>query len=276
MRISQIIFSVVALFAILGMFMLPKVVVSNEDKTLNTKATPKEETSPMPDAHQQKLPKEIQEELERLKNLLSLEENTQNSVTFADSIASLYKRVSQYDSAAHYSEYAVLKNPKDTKAIEKAADAYYEAFNFYGIISQEKAKKYGEVAKKYLEALLVENPKNHNAKTKLAITLVTSTNPMQGITMLKQIVEDDPNNELALLNLGLFSMQSGQYEKAVDRFKTLISANPNNGEAKIFLGQCYAEMGKTQDAKNIFEEIISQSTDSLLRVAAKEYLAQLK
>lgn len=276
MRVSQIILSVAILFIILGMFMLPKVVVSNEDKTLSTEAVPKEDVNPMPDAHQQKLPKEIQTELDRLKNLLSLEENPQNSVIFADSIVSIYKQVSQYDSAAHYAEFAVLRNPEDMKAVEKAADAYYEAFNFYGIISQEKAKKYGEVAKKYLEQLLAENPTNYNAKTKLAITLVTSTNPMQGIAMLKQIVEEDPKNEIALLNLGLFSMQSGQYEKAVDRFKTLISANPENGEAKIFLGQSYAEMGQTQDAKKIFEEIISQSTDSLLRVAAKEYLSQLK
>jgi tetratricopeptide (TPR) repeat protein len=99
---------------------------------------------------------------------------------------------------------------------------------------------------------------------------------MKGILMLKEVIEEDPNNELALLNLGLFSMQSGQYEKAIDRFKILISVNPKNGEAKIFLGQSYAGLGKNQEARKIFEEVIKNETDSLLQMAAKEYLSQLK
>jgi tetratricopeptide (TPR) repeat protein len=258
------------------MFQLPKVVVSNKEKTLNSDKSTDNQTAVMPDAHQQNLPEELSKELIRLKKLLESEDNTQKSITFADSIAQIYKRVSQFDSAAHYLEYAVLKDPNNLAAVEKAADGYYEAFNFYGIINAEKAKEYGDIAKRYLEQLLSENPKDFKAKTKLAITQVTSSNPMKGILMLKEVIEEDPNNELALLNLGLFSMQSGQYEKAIDRFKILISVNPKNGEAKIFLGQSYAGLGKNQEARKIFEEVIKNETDSLLQMAAKEYLSQLK
>lgn len=275
MRITQIILFAFTVVLALGIFQLPKVVVSDQDKDLNVK-NQEESASSMPDVHQENISEEMSGELIRLKKLLDKGDNLQKSITFADSIARIYKRANQFDSAAVYFEYAALKEPTNLQALEKAADGYYEAFNFYGIISADKANNYGKKAQEYLEKILSENPRDFTAKTKLAVTQVTSSNPMKGILMLREVIQEDPKNELALLNLGLFSMQSGQFEKAIDRFKSLISINPRNGEAKIFLGQSYAGLGKEKEAEKIFRDLIETETDSLLQMAAKEYLLQLK
>ena len=53
-------------------------------------------------------------------------------------------------------------------------------------------------------------------------------NPMQGIMMLRGILDEDPQNEKALFNMGRLSMVSGQFEIAIQRFETLVKYHPDN------------------------------------------------
>jgi cytochrome c-type biogenesis protein CcmH/NrfG len=67
-------------------------------------------------------------------------------------------------------------------------------------------------------------PANLEAKTGLGVAYVNGGGmPMQGISLLLDVVKQDPTNHEAILNLGMFAMRSGQYDKAVLRFKTLIA-----------------------------------------------------
>ena len=60
-------------------------------------------------------------------------------------------------------------------------------------------------------------------KVEQAIEMVQiSGMPMQGITLLKEILEEDPKHKEAIWQLGMFSMQSRQYNKAIERFTSLI------------------------------------------------------
>ena len=91
-------------------------------------------------------------------------------------------------------------------------------------------------------------PNTLEVKTGLGIAYVTGTpNPMQGITLLLDVVKQDPKNLKANLNLGLFSMKSGQFDKAVERFKTVIAIAPS-AEAWFYLASSFESMDKKTEA----------------------------
>lgn len=89
-------------------------------------------------------------------------------------------------------------------------------------------------------------------------------NPMEGIGLLKEVLEEDPGNVDALMYLGVFSMQSGQFDKAEGRFTTII----NNGgdfpaEAFYYLGVSQANLGKNEKAiENLtrFKELVDDES----------------
>ncbi len=87
-----------------------------------------------------------------------------------------------------------------------------------------------------------------------AIELVNGPNPMEGITILREIVADDQDNVDAHYWLGVFSVKSGQYDKAIERFNKVISIQPSYLAAYIDMGGLYMEMDSAQKALYYFNE----------------------
>ncbi|MCO4293382.1 tetratricopeptide repeat protein [Solitalea sp. MAHUQ-68] len=113
------------------------------------------------------------------------------------------------------------------------------------------------VADKAIDAyqqVLNLDPENLDAKTGLGICYVENTQaPMQGITLLRGVVEKDPENIKANYSLGLFSMRSGQYDKAEKRFITVLKKAPS-GEAYFYLGETYRNMGEKAKAIEAYQK----------------------
>src|SRR5690606_27966855 len=99
----------------------------------------------------------------------------------------------------------------------------------------------------YEKALEIDE-KNLDARTGLGTALVNGPAPMEGITMLLDVVKEQPDHVKANYNLGLFSMRSRQFDKAVDRFKTVIEQTPNNAEVWFYLATSYENIGLNNDA----------------------------
>jgi len=87
-----------------------------------------------------------------------------------------------------------------------------------------------------------------------AIELVNGPNPMEGITILREIVADDQDNVDAHYWLGVFSVKSGQYDKAIERFNKVMTIEPNYLAAYIDMGGLYMEMDSAQKALYYFNE----------------------
>lgn len=87
-----------------------------------------------------------------------------------------------------------------------------------------------------------------------AIELVNGPNPMEGITILREIVADDQDNVDAHYWLGVFSVKSGQYDKAIERFNRVMTIEPNYLAAYIDMGGLYMEMDSAQKALYYFNE----------------------
>ena len=160
-------------------------------------------------------------------------------------LAQQWDDLNQAAPAAFYYELIALKEPGFTpwlKAGDKFTDAYQQTADtlMQPALVQKAIRAYQEADKL--------QPNTPEVKTGLGIAYVNGTsNPMQGIQLLLDVVKNDPKNLKANLNLGLFSMKSGQYEKAVDRFKTVIAIAPS-AEAWFYLASSYENMGMKSDA----------------------------
>jgi len=123
--------------------------------------------------------------------------------------------------------------------------------------------------------VLKEKPNELNVKSNMAMTYVTTSTPMQGIILLREVIAQDPDNESALMNLGLLAMQSRQYEKATERFKQIISKHPANSEARLYLGISFVESGKNEEAIKEFNFLKLNEKDPVILQSVNQYLQKL-
>ncbi len=109
----------------------------------------------------------------------------------------------------------------------------------------------------------VENNVNENLSIDRAIELVEGENPMEGIFMLRDIIEREPENTDALYYLGVLSLKTSQYEKASQRFNQIITIDSSDKRAYLQLGFSSYYLGKYKTADSLFN-FIMESGDSLL------------
>ena len=271
----QIFLSVFAVVLILGMYSLPKVVLDDDQQELTNNQSQAQENSNSKQKHSTPLSPTQQNQLTALKKNFITSDNLEKKITFADSIAKLYQKFEVLDSAAHYyHQIADLKPGLDTW--KQAGKIYYDAFEFYAVVDSDKSADLKSKAQSFFQKILTQQPEDLDTQARMAMTLVSSDNPMQGILKLREIIEKDPNNEFVLLNLGLLSIQTGQYEKAKDRFEHLLSVNPGNSQTKILLSQCYVNLNMSEKAQALLQEVVQQEKDSVLKSSAEAFLKTLK
>lgn len=268
----QFILIAIAIVSIVGLYFAPRVVVDNKNNNLETEENTSSETQNA-ESHSQNIPEDTQKELDDLKKSYKEVEDKTKKAIFADSLSVLYLSINFLDSAAYYQEEISALFPEE-KNWMNTGNAYFEAFKF--AINREKANQMGEKARTYFEKILEVNPTRYEAKTKIGVTYVSSSNPMKGISLIREVLTEDPENEYALFSLGILSMQSGQYNKAISRFEELLKINPQYDEAKLYLGESYANVGQVDEAIKIVRDLQTTTQDSLLRVAAEQYLNELE
>ena len=108
------------------------------------------------------------------------------------------------------------------------------------------------------------------------MTYLSSSAPMQGITLLREVLAEDPKNEFALFNMGMLSIQSGQYDRAIERLEELVQVNPNHTQGQLLLGVAYMNKGKKEKAREQFEKVKKLDSDPAVQATADSYLKDLK
>ncbi len=270
---TRIILVVISAVLIWIIFMLPKGVVENDDPlTKTTATTPADSISRKVDAHVN-APKEVVENIAHLRAQFNTSSDKEKNAIFADSLANLYLIAGKFDSAAWFSEEA-SKFFNTTESWIKAGDNYYQAFTF--ATEQTKQTRLAGKAQEIYKKVLDKNPKDLDVKTKLAMTYISSSNPMQGITLLREVIAEDPKNELALFNMGMLSIQSGQHDKAVERLEELVKVNPNHTQGQLLLGIALMNTGDKKRAKEQFEKVKQLDKDPSVQATVDSYLKDLK
>ncbi len=192
----------------------------------------------------------------------------------ADSCAAIWDKVRQPGISAYYYEQKAK-----TDNLEKSfINAAYRNFDAFKMAPDSVQRSYfvNKAIENYQKVIEL-NPKNLDAKTDLGICYAEGTsNPMQGIMMLRDVVKEDPNHENAQLNLGFLSIKSAQYDKAIERFNTVLKINPLRIDAYIFLGQTYVQMGDKEKAIENLEKFKSLSSDDTMIAEVESYIKELK
>ena len=197
-------------------------------------------------------------------------EISENYINFADSLARYYLKYGFLDSAKNVTT-KFLQRDSSLQTQKKAAALLYASYERAS--NMKEAAVYALEARKVLTLITQREVDNLSAKTKLAMTLVTTENPMSGIMLLREVVEKDPENREAILSLGLLSIQSGQYERGVERFEKLIALKEDDYEAMLYMGVCLLEINKPEVSSELFTRIVAaEDADPALKSAAAEYL----
>ena len=193
--------------------------------------------------------------------------------TVATNLARRYNSVERFDSAGYYLEQVALAKPS-AQNWQQAADAYFQAFSFAA--TDERVKPLGGKSRELYAKVLKDQPGNLDAKTNLGMAYMASDNPVQGVTLLREVLAADPRNEKALYNMGILAVQSNQYDKAVTRFQDLVKVNPKNVNGQFYLGVTLARTGAKEEAKQAFLAAKSLSNDPALAASVEEEIAKLK
>ena len=260
------------------LYMLPRFVVNNiaqninSDSSDNSDSTTDNHLPANEHDHSFQIPDSMAVLIEGFYESFKNAENQEKRIIFADSLAKAYKAVGKLDSLAKYLEVKAIENPSHENIIF-AGDGYYDAFNF--AVDQNKRKYLAKKAQEYYNRVLEENSLLLNVKSKLAMTYVVGSNPMQGIIMLREVLEEDPTNKLAIYNLGMLAISSGQLNKAMERFEKLKQLDPNDPEAHFYLGYCHFELGNEESAKPCFLKVLELGISGDLVVASEDYLKRI-
>lgn len=265
---NRIILVVVSALVIVALFLLPKVVVNNDDHLSETES---DTTQHAADPHAS-APEGLVKHIAHLRGEYAASSEKQKKAIFADSLATLYAKASRFDSAGMFAEKAATFFNTEESWF-KAGDSYYQAYTF--ALNANKQGNLGEKAREQFQKVLDINPKNLEAKTKMGMTYL-STAPMQGVAMLKEVLEADPKNELALFNMGMLSIQSGQDEKAVNWLSQLVAVNPMHTQGTLLLGLAYMNTGDKKKAKEQFEKVKDMDKDPAVQATVDSYLKDLK
>ncbi|TGD78278.1 tetratricopeptide repeat protein [Hymenobacter wooponensis] len=290
----QLILLALAVALVAGLFLLPKVIVkpkvgkgelaqdaartANRDNgaaapsTASVDAMGKPEGATAEQPHMTVAPAKRQE-INTLLAKYNAEAELGAKLRLATELADKYKGVERFDSAGYYLEQVALTRPGE-QAWKRAADQYFEAYSF--ATTEERQKMLGAKCEELYGRVLKNNPDNLDAKTNLGMALMASSNPVQGITLLREVLAVDPRNEKVLYNLGLLAIQSNQFDKAVERFQELTKVNPENVNGQFYLGVALAQTGVKEGARQAFQKAKSLSTDPGLAASVDEQLQKLQ
>lgn len=268
---TRIILLIVVVVLIVALFLLPKSVVEN-DSQLQSGAETKAATSLPANPHSQ-TPQGVRDEINRLRaRYLSVLPEEKNAI-FADSLVSLYTQAGLFDSAAWFAQQAATFFKTD-ESLVKAANACYEAYTFS--MDAEKQKVLAEQTRELFGKVLEKDPGNLAAKTKMAMTYLSSPSPMKGISMLREVLAEDPKNELALFNMGMLAIQSGQHDKAAEWLEKLAAVNEKHLQGQLLLGVAYLNQGQKEKARQQFEKVKKMDKDPSVQATVDSYLQEIK
>jgi tetratricopeptide (TPR) repeat protein len=251
-------------------FLLPKVVVDNDKDLAEGQSSPPGSSS-APNVHD--VPETVALAIRNLRVEYREGSSNEKNAIFADSLASLYQSVGKFDSAGWFSEEA-SKFFNTAESWIKAGDQYYQAYTL--ALDQNKQTQFAKKAQEFYQKVLDSSPDNLEVKTKMAMTYISTSNPMQGIKMLMEVLKVDPQNESALFNLGMLSIQSGQNDKAVERLDTLVKINPGHTQAQLLLGIAWMNLGDELRARAQFEKVKQMDKDPAVQATVDSYLKDLK
>jgi tetratricopeptide (TPR) repeat protein len=293
MQVKQIV-AVVAVVAVMGYLYAQPIVKGNvESKSGHKDGTPAEAGQPVRPAvnvtietvsqpGKAAIGAALADKISTLEQQLKKATTDAQKLQLNQELAQQWDNVNQPAPAAFYYQ-ALGKSTNSFQNWLTAGNRFNDAYKF----TQDTAVQPAFV-KNAIEAFKSArklDDKNLDAQTGLGIAYVNQTSqgitdpdggsPMQGITLLLDVVRKDPDNRPANLSLGQFAMKSGQYQKAVDRFKKMI-AKKAELEPYFYLAESYKQLGMKPEAIAAYQKCKEMMPDAAFGQRIDDFIKELK
>ncbi len=133
-------------------------------------------------------------------------------------------------------------------------------------------------AKDLFERSLKLNPANDSSKVNLGEVYLYGGlgSPMEGIGLIRGVVEKDSTNVHAQMRLAEASLVSGQLEKALERFKIVARLRPANLEAIFGAADVSERMENKKAAAEWYNKSLPLISDPALKKEVEQRLSQLR
>lgn len=201
-----------------------------------------------------------------------------------DQQMAVYHELAHYweDSARIFEPYAFYEGESarlenSEKSLTFAARLFLE--NLQGDQNGSRRQWKALQAKDLYERSLKINPDNDSSKVGIGACYLfgnISTNPMEGIAMIREVVQRDSNNVYAQLTLVKGSMLSGQYDKGIERLLKVVKLQPSNTEAVLMLADLYERTGNKKGAIEWYGKSIALIPTPEIQAAIRERIEELK
>lgn len=191
-----------------------------------------------------------------------------------DSLAVFWTKLRRPDLAAHYAE--------ETARLSRKAQDWFAAGNryYYSVqFTQDKSEVpvLYQCAIRCFKSGLQIDPKNVDAGILLASCYVDgSSDPMKGISMLRELEKTDSNNVKLQITFASFSVKSGQHEKAIRRFNKVLEIDSTYIEAYLHLADAYEQTGNKAETIRMLEKYAAKTPDITSKMEVNNYIKQLK
>lgn len=142
----------------------------------------------------------------------------------------------------------------------------------------EKAKNYlnATAIESYKAAVAIDSTVTDNRLRLASAYMEGGAQPMQGVSILLDIVKKDSTNVDALLMLGRFGIISGQYDKAIARLEKILYLQPQNSEALLMLAEAHNNLGHKDEALKLLEKCKKTVKSPELKSEIDKYIQSIK
>jgi len=192
---------------------------------------------------------------------------THNLIHFWDSLE-------RFDISGFYYNRLFERNGSEFNLMN-ASQRFYEQGR---IVADSAARQYYmSTAEKGFKKAYEMNPKNLDAKVGRALCIVENRNRiMEGVPLLREVLQEDSTNIMATYTLGLLQIESGQLEKALVSFEKLVSLQPFNGEFYFYLADVQQKTGDRKQAILNYEKAKMLAPNDETRHAIDDILKEIK
>ncbi len=247
------------------------------------KATPAEAQMPAGDGHQHDQPQAEALDIEAYINEVNAKiadkamadkvKNLTETGQYKELIAE-YQKLDKPIAIAHFAVKLAEK--------ERNATAYVSAGDYNSMLMQtapdDKAKAFlSENAIKSYQKAVEMDSNNTDYRIRLAGAYMEGGGaPMQGVSILLDVVKKDSTNVDALLMLGRFGIISGQYDKAIARLEKILYLRPQNSEALLLMAEAYNGKGDKAKAIEMLERCKKTVKDPAAKQEIDKYIESIK
>ena len=166
--------------------------------------------------------------------------------------------------------------------VENKAEAFVGAGDFNSMLMQTapdaKAKNFlsNNALACYQKAVAFDSTNTYNRIRLAGAFMENGGAPMQGVSILLDIVRKDSTNVDALLMLGRFGLISGQYDKAIARLEKILYSHPQNSEALLLMAEAYNGKGNKAKAIEMLERCKKAVSEPAAKKEIEKYIESIR